>query len=509
MQKHLRIMIIGISIIGTLLSTVGFAQEEKKAIQGPINPELVQYIENAKSGKPQSFTTPQGYTFGLMPAPIDLSYMKGMKVYPKDKSLMLSSFYDLRSTGKVTAVRDQGNAGSCWAHGSYGSFESNLLPGDPWDFSEQNVKNLCSTTYSIYSEGFDRGYLDGGSAFMTMAYLARWSGPILESDDPYVWNIGISPMNKPIQKQLLDVDIIPARTSSTDNDNIKYAIMLNGGVYSMYYIDPYSFYGNIYYNSTTHAYYYNLSTTQNHAITLVGWDDNFPTSRFNITPPGPGAFIVKNSFGTSWGESGYCYISYYDAVLGKISFANAQFRYAAPTTTFGRVYQYDPLGWVTYYGYDTTIGWGANIFTAVATDTIIAISTYALTPIMNYEIYIYTGANAGPRSGTLTSSKTGTIPIAGYHTISLDTPAVVPIGTKFSVVMKYTTPGLIYPIPIEYPVSGYSSKAVAHPGESYVSETGSSWTEDIGLTYNANCCIKALTQFAVHVTQVNNWQLYQ
>ncbi|MFB3894734.1 MAG: lectin like domain-containing protein [bacterium] len=509
MKINIKIGLISISLITAILAIAGYAGQEKLAKFGPLNPEFIQYLETLKSGKQQSFITPEGYRLGLIPAPVDVSYMKGMKVYSQNNVITLPSYYDLRSTGKVTAVRDQGGAGSCWAHGSYGSFESNLLPAETWDFSEQNVKNLCSTTYSMYSEGFDRGYLDGGSHLMVVAYLARWSGPILESDDPYVWNNGLSPMDKPIQKQVTDIDFLPDRANATDNDNIKTAIMLNGGVCSAYYHDLGSFYSGPYYNSTTYAYYYNIATSTNHLITIVGWDDNFPASRFNTTPPGPGAFIIKNSWGTSWAENGYFYISYYDTVLGRTLYSNIQFRYASPTTTFGRIYQYDPFGLVNYSGYGTNIGWGANIFTAVATDTIIAVSTYALSPNTSYELYVYTVANSGPSSGTLASSKSGTIPIAGYHTISLDTPVSVSPGTKFSVVIKYTTPGLNYPIPIEYPISGYSSKAAAHPGESYISATGSSWTDDIGQTYNANCCIKALTQFAVQVTNVDNWQLYQ
>lgn len=50
-----------------------------------------------------------------------------------------------------------------------------------------------------------------------------------------------------------------------------------------------------------------------------------------------------------------------------------------------------------------------------------------------------------------------------------------------------------YPIALEYPFSGYSSKAKANPGESFISPDGNNWTDTTMYIPNTNVCIKAFT----------------
>lgn len=67
----------------------------------------------------------------------------------------------------------------------------------------------------------------------------------------------------------------------------------------------------------TWAQYTDQNIEANHSAVIVGWDDDYPVSNFVLEhqPEAPGAFIVKNSWGSEWGLDGFFYLSYYDRTV--------------------------------------------------------------------------------------------------------------------------------------------------------------------------------------------------
>ncbi len=445
----------------------------------PLNPEFVKYVEGL--GQAQPLVNGER-NYGLSPIPVDLSHLRAqqqtLRKPPPPQSY--AATYDLRALGRVTPVRDQNPYGTCWSFATFGAMESCLMPAESRNFSENNLVNLA---------GFDLGFNDGGHAFMSMAYLARWDGPINESDDSY-YHPGVSPAGLTVRKHVQQVRLILAKAGPTLNDELKQVLMDNGAIYVSYY------HSESYYRSAYRSYYYTGTSSHNHAVTLVGWDDNFDRTKFTTIAPGNGAYIVKNSWGTGWGESGYYYISYYDTTFAHgemFAFLNAE-----PTANYNRQYSYDPLGWVGDLGVGSTTFWGANVFTAVASESLGAVGFYANSLNTSYTIEVRTGVSVGvPRGGTLVSTKTGTCSYPGYRTISLDTPAALTAGQRFSIVLGLTTPGYPYPQPLEYATGSYSSRATAAPGQSYYSGSGSSWTDLTTVDPSANFCIKGYTSVPV------------
>jgi C1A family cysteine protease len=418
----------------------------------------------------------------------------------------LPASFDLRSSSPVgvTPVKDQVQCGSCWTFGSLASLESyfKYKKGTATDFSEADMNE---------NHFGDWGVCMGGNATLSTAYLTRWAGPVTEADVPYPYwftegggsvapsaaeesTLGATP-GVPTGYHVQNVYFLPQSAQPlTAADRIvwKTAIKANGAVAIAFHAPASQAERDNYYNDAKAAYYCNDTTSSNHIVAIVGWNDNFAKTNFKTRPRDNGAWIVKNSWGTSFGENGYFYMSYYDKSLQE----GAQYS-AEPASNYTRIYQYDNLGWVNSWGNgSTTSMWGANVFMASANArTIKAVGVYTPVPNSSYTIKVVSNLSAGPATGTVVATQTGKIAKPGYNTIKLTTPGVVAIGKPFSVVMKLTTPGYYYPIPVEYAASGYSTAGTACPGQSFYSSDGAEWyaaqwTDDDG-THDFNVCVKA------------------
>ena len=211
----------------------------------------------------------------------------------------LPSRFDLRDFGWVSSVKNQGAIGACWTFGTCGSLESALLKAadTEYDFSENNVQNSM-IKYSIYGHTIEN---EGGTEFMGAGYLLSWLGMFPSRYDSYDELGKISPListNEDIHVQ--DMIFVHPRMNSTDNNQLKDALIKYGGLWVAYNAQQQA----PYYNSKTAAQYYNGTEEANHAVLLVGWDDSYSKDNFMITPPGDGAFILKNSWGTDFGDEG-------------------------------------------------------------------------------------------------------------------------------------------------------------------------------------------------------------
>jgi putative hemolysin len=232
-----------------------------------------------------------------------------LKTFPKQE---LPSSWDWRNvsgSSYIGSVRNQGSCGSCYAFGAAAAAEGtfnyamNRTGSQCVDFSEAYIA-WCLGEYGPYSSHFSG--CDGADYDYAELEALTVEGICGENQMPY--NNGSDPKSCTYSGTTTVFEAW-ARVPYGDIDAIKTAIMTYGVVDAAVYVDNAfdSYDGGVHddNNNTCSSGWY---TTSNHAISLVGWDDNPPEG-------GGGVWILRNSWGTSWGESGYMRIRYDAAVV--------------------------------------------------------------------------------------------------------------------------------------------------------------------------------------------------
>ena len=242
--------------------------------------------------------------------------------------------------------------------------------------------------------------------------------------------------------------------------------------------------------------YYEGEDSVDHAVAIIGYDDDYPKERFtrkgtggdtakDITPPENGAFIIKNSWGLSGDpdDDGYLWLSYYDqSIKTPLSYSFDNSKKAAHTAR--NIDQYDLLMTQWYATVDREDEFRmANVFDAEGDESLyqIAYMTTQSKTEVSYEIY--QGIDDGdPASGELLEKGECRHTYPGYYTVDLADEYKLRKGDKYAVVltMKHTAGeddvySEVFPYSTQI-ADGIKARAVVNKGESYLWEKGS-WTD--------------------------------
>ncbi len=207
----------------------------------------------------------------------------------------LPSAYNWCDYGACPPVRDQGACGSCWAFGTVGPFESALLiEGASRDLSEQYLVSC-----NVEGWGCNGGWFAHDYHEWKIPPGENAAGAVYESSFRY--QAADVPCNGPYthQEQIADWAYVGNDSSVPSVDAIKQAIYSHGPVAAAVCVDnAFQLYdGGIFAPRQK-------CNNINHAIVLVGWNDD------------GGYWILRNSWGSGWGENGYMRIAYGASKVG-------------------------------------------------------------------------------------------------------------------------------------------------------------------------------------------------
>ena len=251
-------------------------------------------------------------------------------------TVSLPSSYSSVDEGLVLAPRQQ-NYNTCWAYSSLSNVEAILSKyGIDSGYLSTMHMNYWATTKED-NTGWIRSYWDAGYPYISMGYLTSWNGARSDSDFP---------TSTPFYDYARLTEETKAKwgvtsliyLDGTDRETVKSAVYEYGAAVANFHLN------NNYMNMSTMAYNENevgLKTSDffGHSVAIVGWDDNYSRENFkeqieivtypaateenpnpepvteykNGRPESDGAWLCKNSWGSSWGTlGGYFWISYED-----------------------------------------------------------------------------------------------------------------------------------------------------------------------------------------------------
>lgn len=422
-------------------------------------------------------------------------------------AINLPTSYDSRDYGYITAPKNQGSTGNCWAFSTVSAFETDsIVKGiddlETADYSEAHLvwfaKNSATTdtTHPTYGEGSTNadpytGSSAGGNWKYSTDALARWSGLAEDSNYPFYPYNATSMGNYP-ESQRYDTSsgiVINSTEMMLDDNDMKQWIVEHGSVTAAYH------HNDAYLNAETYAYNCSATLTSNHMITIVGWDDNYSRENFlqNYRPASDGAWLVKNSWGEYWGLDGYFWLSYEDnSIKQQVGFSSRSAENAKNN------YTYTAEGWVYTISLSGVFKY-SNVFTAKDYEVISDVATYVCNPNTDLTISIYTELPSNytnPAQGTLAATWSTHIDREGYHTLP------VPEGNEIPL-----EPDMIYSVVIQTNCPDVEKNQAPMEHINYPAEVGESffgskyaWYDNTQYEY-ANYCVQALTVEHEHETE--------
>lgn len=449
------------------------------------------------------YTVTTVITFGMT---IGVSYAATVPTFYQNSLEYLRQTYP--------GTRNQGNYDTCWAFSAVGLAEFDLIHDDRIADNRIDLSELQLTYYTYHNEedpfggtfqddlSSGKSYLkNGGNLDLCSRTLLQWEGLISETELPYTSAASVQTLDfdYAFDKDVAHLQNVYILDLHKQPQDVKAEIVKHGAAgISLYMGSLGQFDTTATYEKTGESvttYYCPLIKESNHAVNIVGWDDDFPASNFKMRPKGNGAWLVRNSWSSNTENSlsSYFWISYYDAGLADdvwiMDFESAD--------NYDFNYQYDGCPAV-YKAISTPVA--ANVFKTKGADNE-QLKAVAITlnedQNVPYMIKIYTNLSdpAEPRSGILAETVRGRTSYSGTYTIPLKKSISLPKNTYYAIVVELKDKSAGIDIEATYRSAEFRSYAYIDYNQSFRYINGE-WEDlaDYGDIYGTgNLCIKAFT----------------
>lgn len=399
------------------------------------------------------------------------------------KAALKPQKYSSVEKGYVTSAKVQGSSGCCWAFAGISALETDaIIKGyetvDSVDFSEahltwasytasqdeNDVNYLEKSNYTTSSE-----YLYGGSAEVLVNTLSKGCGLQNEEDYPF-YPYNLDKMGNYGQESFYGNNgyTIGNFTYLNNSDEIKSWVMEHGSA-----VVSYNSKSTTYKTSTVDGvkyctYYSGASEKSNHEVVIVGWDDTISKEYFNNSPTTDGAWLCKNSWGTTFGDNGYFWMSYEEYVKETVG---VEIRKA----DYDFIHSYNNSRALTTLGFNSKI-FIANVFNISKNEVLKQISFISKNDDANADISVrkLSSSTDKPSDGTELFKTT----ISTYKgLILIDIPEGINLeaGSSYSVIVKVYGSGSMYAQIENKKLT--SSDYVSEKGQTYYSLSGLTWTD--------------------------------